>query len=54
VWRDIKALKAHFSTSDVRRFVIESASFEAGNMDVQFLTMCRLCAIGPNDRSCKP
>jgi len=46
VWRDIAALRTHFETNYVRRFVIESAPFEAGDMDVQFLVMSSPYTIG--------
>ena len=46
VWRDISALRTHFATRYVQRFVAESAPFEAGEMDVQFLIMSSPYAIG--------
>ncbi len=46
VWRDVEALKTHFVTDYVRAFVRESAPYEAGDMDVQFLTMSSPYAVG--------
>ena len=46
IWRDVEALKAHFVTDYVRTFVRESAPFEAGDMEVQFLTMSSPYAVG--------
>ncbi len=39
VWRDVEALRTHFVTDYVQAFVRDSTPFEAGDMDVQFLTM---------------
>jgi quinol monooxygenase YgiN len=46
VWRDVEALKTHFVADYVQAFVRESAPFEAGEMDVQFLTMSSPYAVG--------
>ncbi len=46
IWRDVEALKAHFVTDYVQAFVRDTAPFEAGDMDVQFLTMSSPYAVG--------
>ena len=46
VWRNAEALKAHFVTDYVQAFVRDSAPFEAGEMDVQFLVMSSPYAVG--------
>ena len=46
VWRDVAALKMHFVTDYVQAFVRESAPYEAGDVDVQFLTMSSPYAVG--------
>jgi quinol monooxygenase YgiN len=39
VWRDVAALRTHFDTPYVKRFVTDSADYIAGDMDVQWLVM---------------
>lgn len=46
VWRDVAALKTHFVTDYVQAFVHESAPYETGDMEVQFLTMSSPYAVG--------
>jgi quinol monooxygenase YgiN len=46
VWRDVAALKTHFVTDYVQAFVRDSAPYEAGDMEVQFLTMSSPYAVG--------
>jgi quinol monooxygenase YgiN len=39
VWRDVEALRRHFETPYVKRFVADSAKYVDGNMEVQWLVM---------------
>ena len=39
VWKDVDALRRHFETTYVKRFVADSATYIDGNMDVQWLVM---------------
>lgn len=39
VWRDIDALREHFEKPYVKNFVADSAEFEEGDMEVQWLIM---------------
>jgi quinol monooxygenase YgiN len=39
VWKDVDALRRHFETSYVRRFVSDSGTYIDGDMDVQWLAM---------------
>ena len=39
VWKDLGALRKHFDMPYVRQFVIDSADYVDGNMEVQWLVM---------------
>jgi quinol monooxygenase YgiN len=39
VWRNVEALREHFGTPYVRQFVLDSAEYIDGDMDVQWLVM---------------
>jgi quinol monooxygenase YgiN len=39
VWRDIGALREHFKTPYVQQFVVDSADYIDGDMQVQWLVM---------------
>jgi quinol monooxygenase YgiN len=39
VWRDMDALREHFKTPYVRQFVVDSAEYIEGDMQVQWLVM---------------
>ena len=46
IWRDIAALREHFEKPYVKQFVIDSAEFIEGNMEVQWLVMASEYASG--------
>jgi quinol monooxygenase YgiN len=39
IWQDVAALREHFEKPYVKQFVIDSAEFIEGNMEVQWLVM---------------
>jgi quinol monooxygenase YgiN len=39
IWRSIDALRTHFETPYVKQFVVDSADYLDGDMDVQWLVM---------------
>jgi quinol monooxygenase YgiN len=39
VWRDVTALREHFEKPYVKQFVLDSAEYISGDMDVQWLIM---------------
>jgi quinol monooxygenase YgiN len=46
VWRDVKALREHFEKPYVKQFVVESAEYIAGDMEVQWLVMASAYVAG--------
>jgi quinol monooxygenase YgiN len=39
IWKDVEALRRHFDTAYVKRFVVDSAKYIDGDMDVQWFVM---------------
>jgi quinol monooxygenase YgiN len=46
IWKDIAALREHFEAPYVRQFASDSAEYEEGNMEVQWLIMASEYAAG--------
>jgi quinol monooxygenase YgiN len=46
IWRDVEALRKHFEKLYVKQFVLDSAEFIEGNMEVQWLVMASEYARG--------
>jgi quinol monooxygenase YgiN len=46
VWRDVQALREHFEQPYVKQFVVESAEYIAGDMEVQWLVMASAYVAG--------
>jgi quinol monooxygenase YgiN len=46
VWRDIEALREHFEKPYVKKFVADSAEYEEGDMEVQWLIMASKYTVG--------
>jgi quinol monooxygenase YgiN len=46
VWRDVQAIREHFEQPYVKQFVVESAEYIAGDMEVQWLVMASAYVAG--------
>jgi quinol monooxygenase YgiN len=46
VWRDVKALQEHFEKPYVRQFVVDSAEYIEGEMEVQWMIMASGYVVG--------
>ena len=46
IWKDVEALRRHFESSYVKRFVADSVKYIDGDMDVQWLEMSSEYAAG--------
>jgi quinol monooxygenase YgiN len=46
VWRDVKALREHFEKPYVRQFVVDSAEYIGGGMEVQWMIMASGYVVG--------
>jgi quinol monooxygenase YgiN len=46
VWRDAKALREHFEKPYVRQFVVDSAQYIEGDMEVQWMIMASGYVVG--------
>jgi quinol monooxygenase YgiN len=46
IWRDVKALREHFERPYVRQFVVDSAEYIEGDMEVQWMMMVSEYVVG--------
>jgi quinol monooxygenase YgiN len=46
VWRDVDALRAHFEKPYVKQFVVDSAEYIEGDMEVQWMIMVSGYVVG--------
>jgi quinol monooxygenase YgiN len=46
VWRDVEALREHFDKPYVKQFVVDSAEYIEGNMEVQWMIMASGYVVG--------